>query len=251
MDVDCAMPYQKFRFEAVKWSPRGVPQPLRPLQGDTVSLAFGVNEAGQSVGVSGLCSNTTLPPNPNFSASHAVIWDGDGMPTSVPALPGAAGFNNVATSINNRGDVVGTQEISDGTIHAYLWNKGTGLMDLVMPGMSVTIPPCCHSVNENRQIVGFAFDDNGPHSFVWQGGNFTDLNTVLANDSPWYIVNALSINDAGQIAGIGLNINTGDLRAVLLSPLPANGAPFGRGPTRVPPLPPAFQNRHFKHKMAK
>jgi probable HAF family extracellular repeat protein len=241
---DCAMPYQRFQFEAVKWNSSGVPQALRPLQGDNVSFALGINDVGQAVGVSGSCSNTTFPPIYVPAGPHAVIWDAHGNPTNLPTLPGAVG-NNVANSIDNLGDVVGTQAISDGTVHSFLWNKVTGITDLMMPGMFVTVAPCCHSINESRQIAGFAFDENGPHAFVWQNGSFTDLNTVLSADSPWYIVNAASINSAGQIAGTGVNLNTGEAHAVLLSPLPPNGAPIARVATRVPLLPRAFQNKHL------
>jgi len=244
-ESNCAMPYQRFQFEAVRWIAGGTPQVLRPLQGDTVSFAVGINDAGQAVGVSGVCSNTTFPPVYVPAGPHAVVWNSNGEPTNLPALPGAAG-DNVANSINNRGDVVGTQAILDGTIHSFLWNKTAGIMDLMMPGMFVTVAPCCHSINESRQIVGFAFDENGPHTFAWQNGNFTDLNTVLAADSPWYIVNAASINDAGQIGATGVNIGTGEVHAVLLSPLPPNGAPVARGATRVPPLPPAFRNKYVQ-----
>ena len=89
----------------------------------------------------------------------------------IDTLPGAVG-NNVAASINNLGDVVGTQAISDGTIHGFLWNKTTGIVDVMMPGMFVTVVPCCHSINERRQITGFAIDGDGTHGFVWQDGNF-------------------------------------------------------------------------------
>jgi probable HAF family extracellular repeat protein len=242
-DSNCAMPYQRFRFEAAKWIAGGTLQALPPLTGDTVSFALGINDVGQAVGVSGACSDTTFPPVNVPSGPHAVIWDISGVPTNLPTLPGAVG-DNVANSINNLGDVVGTQAFSDGTIHAFLWNKTKGIMDLMMPGMFVTVAPCCHSINESQQIVGFAFDENGPHSFIWQNGNFTDLNTVLATDSPWYIFNAASINSAGQIAATGVNINTGEAHAVRLSPRSPNGAPIARGATRVPPLPPAFQSKY-------
>ncbi len=246
-DSNCAMPYQRHQFEAVKWSAGGTPQALQPLPGDTVSFAVGVNDLGQAIGVSGLCSNTTFPPVYVPAGPHAVIWDRNGVPTNLPTLPGAAG-DNVANSINNRGDVVGTQALSDGTIHSFLWNNGTGIVDLMMPGMFVTIAPCCHSINERRQIVGFAYDENGPHTFIWQNGSFTDLNTVLAADSPWYIVNAASINSAGQIAATGVNISTGETHALLLSPLAANAARACRGATRVPPLPPAFRGKYQKRR---
>jgi uncharacterized membrane protein len=246
-DANCAMPYQIFRFEGVKWDANGIPRPLRPLPGDTISFALGINDAGQAVGVSGLCSNTTFPPNTPPSGPHAVLWDANGNPTVIDSLPGAVG-NNVAGTINNLGDVAGTQGLADGTIHSFLWDKTTGLKDLMMPGTFVTVVPCCHSINESRQITGFAVNENGPVGFVWQNGAFTDLNTVLAAGSPWFIFNTASINSAGQISATGFNFNTGEVHAVLLSPLPANGAPLARGAARMPALPAAILSRYGRRK---
>src|SRR5262249_48778668 len=56
LDAPCGTPFQARRFEAVKWTRTGQIQPLPPLAGDTVSFAFGINESGSSVGVSGLCA---------------------------------------------------------------------------------------------------------------------------------------------------------------------------------------------------
>jgi uncharacterized membrane protein len=242
-DANCAMPHQIFQYEAVIWGTNGVPMPLRPLRGDTVSFALGVNDAGQSVGVSGLCSNVTFPPNATPGGPHAVIWDAYGVPTAIDSLPGAVG-NNVAGSINDLGDVVGTQLLSDGTVHSFLWNKTTGLRDLMMPGTFLTVAPCCRSINESRQITGFAINDNGPLGFVWQNGTFTDLNTVLAAGSPWYIFNSAAINSVGQIAATGFNFVTGEVHAVLLSPLPAKGAPLARGAVPMPALPAAILSKY-------
>jgi len=235
-DGNCIMPSQLYRFSAVKWGPDGTPHPLNPLPDDTVSFALGINNVGQAVGVSGLCSNTTFPPNNTPGGTHAVFWDSNGTPVSVPDLPNAVG-NNVASSINNRGDVVGTQVISDGTVHAYLWSKTSGLQDIMFPNAFVTVTPCCHSINDSDQATGFAFDENGPQAFVWKKGSFTDLNTVLPADTPWYIFNTASINEAGQIAASGFNINTGEMHAVLLTPISPVGAPIARGRTKTPALP--------------
>lgn len=235
-DGNCAIAHQLYRFSAVKWGADGTPYALKPLPEDTVSFALGLNDLGQAIGVSGLCSNTTVPPNNVPSGPHAVVWDSNGNPVLVPDLPGVVG-DNVANSINNRGDVVGTQLTSDGNIHGYLWSKAGTLRDLVFPGASATIPPCCHSINDTGQITGFAFDENGPQTFVWQDGIFTDLNTTLPAGTPWYIFNTASINNAGQIAATGFNMNTGDVHALLLTPISPVGAPIARGKTQTPALP--------------
>jgi hypothetical protein len=64
-----------FDFEAVIWGRGELPE-LHPLPGDTVGAAFWINDNGQAVGVSGLCSNTTLP---GFGREHALVGDSEGM----------------------------------------------------------------------------------------------------------------------------------------------------------------------------
>jgi hypothetical protein len=234
-DDTCAVPYQKLRFAGVKWGADGSPHHLRPLPSDTVSFAFGMNDSGQAVGVSGLCSDTTTPPMLP-GGPHAVLWESDGTPVQLPALPGAVG-NNVAGNINNRGDVVGTQVLSDGTVHSFLWNKGSGIQDIVFPGAFVTVAPCCHSLNDRREITGFAIDDNGPQAFVWRDGAFTDLNAALPAGSPWFLFITASINNVGQIAASGVNMETGEVHGLLLTRISQTGGPVGRGTTKAPTLP--------------
>jgi probable HAF family extracellular repeat protein len=45
----------------------------------------------------------------------------------------------------------------------------------------------------------------------------TDLNTLILSDSPWYLLEATSINDAGEIVGWG-TIN-GNVHAFLATPV--------------------------------
>src|SRR6266852_2511753 len=55
-------PSQVLRFKPVIWGPQGEIHELRLPLGDTVGFAFGINNSGQAVGSSGVCSNTSLPP---------------------------------------------------------------------------------------------------------------------------------------------------------------------------------------------
>lgn len=235
-DTTCAVADQKLRFEGVRWSADGTANRLRPLPNDTVSFAFGVNDIGQAVGVSGLCSNTTIPPGLP-GGPHAVLWESDGTPILVDSLPGSIG-NNVGGNINNRGDVVGTQEMADGTVHTFLWNKSSGIQDVMVPGAFVTIAPCCHTANDRREITGFAVGEDGPQAFVWKNDVFTDLNSALPAGSPWFLFITASINNAGQIAASGFNMETGEVHGLLLTPIAPTGAPIGRGAIKAPVLPP-------------
>src|ERR1022692_4237899 len=86
-DSTCVTPSQVLRFEAVIWGPKGEVRELRPLKGDTVGFAFGINDKGQVAGTSGLCSNT-FPPPVNPAGPHAVLWESDGSATA-PGHPGS------------------------------------------------------------------------------------------------------------------------------------------------------------------
>ena len=150
-DATCTTPFQVLRFQAVKWGPDGAIQQLAPLNGDTVAFAFGINERGQAVGVSGLCSNTSLPPNAP-GGPHAVLWEKDGSVVNLGILPGGVeNGNNVATSINDRGEVVGTALDVDGTVHAFLWTRQSGMQDLSVPaGDFVGVAPCLPLDQQSR-----------------------------------------------------------------------------------------------------
>jgi probable HAF family extracellular repeat protein len=212
----CATPFQALRFEAVIWEPNGQIRELLPLKGDTVAFAFGINDHGQAVGSSGLCSNTTLPPLAP-SGPHAVLWEKDG---SVIDLGNLGGTNNIAGSINDRGEVVGTsQSAKDGTIHAFLWTKHKGMQDLgAYPGAVATVAPCCHSINNRGEVIGFAIDGTtfNFRALVWQDQVPMDLNQFIPAGSGWYLEAAETISDNGEIVGYG-TIN-GQVHAFLATP---------------------------------
>jgi probable HAF family extracellular repeat protein len=207
-----AMPFQVRNFEAVIWGMDGGIRQLPPLTGDSVAFAFGINNKGQVVGGSGLCSNTVLPPV-NPSAPHAVLWDRDGLPTDLGSLGGPF---NLASAINDRGEVAGgALSPGDGTIHAFLWTRQTGMQDFgAFPGAVATVPPCCNTINNSGEMVGFAIDGatGSFKALIWQGKVPVDLNTLVLPGSPLYLLAAESINDAGEITGQGVTAS-GELHA--------------------------------------
>jgi probable HAF family extracellular repeat protein len=216
--LDFTTTSQYFQFEGVKWEPNGTMVRLRPLAGDTVTFAFGINNQGEAVGTSGTCDKVSLPPN-NANGPHTVLWDKNGIPTDLGNL--GATFANVGTAINNRGDVVGNAGFPDGTIHGFLWVRKFGMKDLTANQTAfadafATIVPCCNTVNDKDQVVGFALDGSGSRAFLWENGVMTDLNALIPTGSPWYLSAAQAINNAGQITGWGL-IN-GEIHAFLATP---------------------------------
>ena len=65
----------------------------------------------------------------------------------------------------------------------------------------------------------------------------SDLNALMPADSSLLILVVFWINDAGQIAGFGLDLNTFEIHALLATPIAGNGGPAARGATRLTALP--------------
>ena len=178
-------------------------------------FAFGINNDGQTAGASGACANTTPPPYPG--APHAVLWKSDGTAVNLGSLGGAV---SVASAINEHGDVSGTSTDANGLPQPFLWTPGARkLVQLVPPaGFVAAVSPCCKTINDRREIVGFMFnaDFSVQHAFLWKDGTMVDLSDLIPKDSPWTLQGAFGINDSGQIAGQGL-IN-GEVHAFLATP---------------------------------
>jgi len=232
-DLDCpSVPFVngvgplKYDFEAVVWGPHvGQIRVLQPLPGDTVGMAFGINDNGQAAGMSGLCSNTILP---GFAAApHAVLWDADGTVHDLGNLggtvdPAVLGAGNSALAINNRGDVTGTSSLPDNaTHHPFLWTKETGMQDLgVLPGDNVGAGL---GINSQGDVVGASVNGPDPLSGIsraalWKNGEKFDLNALALPSAPLYLLTACAINDAGEIVGIGVT-NDGSLHGYMATPI--------------------------------
>lgn len=217
VDSSCPSP-KALRFEAVMWGPElGEVHELRPLPGDTVGFALGLNDHGQAVGSSGTCADTTSNSVTGLiSGPHAVLWQ-DGYPTDLGGLGGK--LVSVGAAINNRGEVVGASDLSGDTeTHSFLWTKKTGMEDL---GTLGTDPANFAGwINNKKQIVGWSCDSSGNcRAYLWQSHKMVDLNTLISPDSPLYLVLAFGINDDGDIVGQAVENSTGDLHAFLARPI--------------------------------
>ncbi len=133
---------QLFGFQAVVWGPRTTDvRTLKPLAGDTVGMALGINDNSQTVGASGTCTTSALPPI--AYGSHAVMWDADGTAHDLGNLGSTA--INMALAINNSGTVIGVSAVTDKAtpgngVHAYTWTLKGGMKDLgVLPGDAGTV----------------------------------------------------------------------------------------------------------------
>ena len=215
-DPGCPPP-QLFRFEPVIWV-KGVIHRQPTVGGDPEGVAYEINDNGEVVGASGTC--TTFNPNflNNLLAVHALLWE-NGKATDLGNLGGPSGQagGNAAYSVNNRGEVVGGSDLpGDTTFHAFLWTRKTGMQDLGT--LSGDVASNGISINDAGLVVGVSLDASfNPRAFLWEKGVMTDLNTLIAEDSPLYLLTGCSINSRGEITGLGLT-STGEIHTYLATP---------------------------------
>jgi probable HAF family extracellular repeat protein len=130
---------------------------------------------------------------------HPFLWK-NGTMNDLGTLGGDNGF---PFWVNQRGDVVGMADLPGGQAsHAFIWRNGV-MTDLGTLGSdSVAI-----SINATDEVVGTSFVSGSPpngRAFVWRpGGSMVDLNTLISAAADLILVSALTINDSGEIAGVG------------------------------------------------
>ena len=193
----------------VLWE-NGNPHALRPLGRDADSVAFGINEQGQTVGYTGTC----------ISANHAVLWE-HRTPIALPDF-GVEGLN-LAWAINDNGQIVGEVVRPDGaTDYAALWLNSQELTNLkTLPG---DFGALASGINNKGQVVGSTWDShlNWARGFIYQNNVMTDLNTLIPASSNLYITMANKINERGQISGMATVLSgpeTGNIHAFVLTPV--------------------------------
>lgn len=112
-----------------------------------------------------------------------------------------------ALAINNNGQVVGYASLINGggVRHAFFWSPGTSMQDLgTLSGGNESF---AYGINDAGQIVGSSIVANGggSYAFLYSNGHMTDMNGLLQSGSGWILSGAAAINNAGQVAGNGIN----------------------------------------------
>jgi probable HAF family extracellular repeat protein len=177
-------------------------QAARPLGtlGGSESRAFGINDAGQIVGVSSTRYDWS---------HHAFLWQ-DGAMRDLGTL---GGNDSLARALNQRGQIVGSANTAAGDEHACLFGVGS-ITDL--EEVEGAISQAC-AINDAGTVVGWeALPRESPHAFIWQEGRMLDLNRMVFPPGDFRLTYAYSINDRGQIVGCGRL--RGSPHAFLLTP---------------------------------
>jgi probable HAF family extracellular repeat protein len=196
-DSTCPPGTENFMVDLpVMWT-KGNAQPLPTIGTDKDGVAFGINNQGQVVGYSGTCiaanyavlwENDTATPLPDFGNPGAIafainghnqivgqavnsegttlaaLWENNTVKSLGTLLPGdVASF---ATSINNRGQVVGSSfDSSSSWSHGLLWQNGR-MYDLntLFPASSNLYVISASNINESGQIAGMAVEMAGQNA---------------------------------------------------------------------------------------
>jgi probable HAF family extracellular repeat protein len=175
--------------------------------GGTCTLTADLNEGGQVAGLSFL---------PGDAASHPFLWN-HGVLKDLGTLGGS---NGGAGAINDAREIAGfAQEQGDQVWHGFLWRNGV-MTDLGTVGSD----PCSYSfaINSKRQVLGFSVPtcgifENTRATLSDDGAPMVDLNTLVPPGSALYLTIPATINDRGEIAGVGVLAN-GDQHAFQLIP---------------------------------
>ncbi|HYM75114.1 MAG TPA: hypothetical protein VE377_03980 [Candidatus Dormibacteraeota bacterium] len=122
---------------------------------------------------------------------------------------------NDILAINDCGQAAGVSlNARTGRIEAFLEEKGKR-SPLGTLGGSFSI---ARDINNRGEIVGGSLTagDDSFHGFLYRNHRLLDLNTMLEPGTGWELVQALAINNRGEILGIGAR--DGHDRIVLLRP---------------------------------
>ena len=204
-DPTCGPP-QILHRAPVTWQRMQIEElPIFP--GDTDGIAASINDAGEATLPTGTCTFLGPPSGHDSLLRHGTLTDF-----------GFFGGNPIAANgINNRGQVVGVTVGPGGVeIEGVLWQNGVARGLGFLPGDVVSIGS---AISDTGLVIGQSCDSSGNcRGFLWRDGVMMDLRTLIPADSTLDPFDPTGINSRGQIAGLAVQISTGELRGFLLTP---------------------------------
>lgn len=198
--------------------------------GGAISVGNAINATGQVAGFASRPGDGSDWPDPERYAS---VYR-DGVQHDLGSLGGRI---SEANDINDAGVVAGWSRLGDGIDERpFLFAPDEERMiDLGTLGGVVAR---ANALNNAGYVVGLSdiggADGFDYRAFVYGAGAMTELTTLVAGRGDWEFVNALDINDAGQILAEACRNDLEDCRAVRLDliaavPEPGTWAMLGAG----------------------
>ena len=157
------------------------------------NAATALNNVGQVVGMAGVPPRESVNPQP----WHAFLFS-EGRTKDLGTL---GGVRSVALDINDHGVVVGYSEIvgdDNDSESAFSWNAGT-MSYLGTLGRK----SAARAINDAGIIVGLCYladpHVTTAHAAIWVDGWAYDLNDLIEPANQWLLLDAVDINNHGQI----------------------------------------------------
>jgi probable HAF family extracellular repeat protein len=115
--------------------------------------------------------------------------------------------NTLPYDINNKGQVTGVYEDSNGNKHAFMYGDGA-FTTLDDPAAAGSVSPFVAGVNNDGQVLGRFIDSKGyEHGFLYSGGHFTTFDVPGGTST-----SPSAINNAGQIIGTYVDPAIGNMQ---------------------------------------
>lgn len=176
------------------------------------SKANDVNLAGIVVGVSLYTdSDNEISSNQIYRAEHATLFSGG---DAIPMVDVEDWLRSSAGAINNNNIAIGVgyKSINGGTRSKMFYFDYNTNQSVNVDGFFTSSNTVANAINDSDQVVGRGEVIIGGtttrrnHGFIYDIGNgtFSDLNHLIACDSPYTIVEAKDINNDGIIAATAL-----------------------------------------------
>jgi probable HAF family extracellular repeat protein len=176
---------------------------IRPWEDPFKATPFGINNRGEIVGYSGEMGGTLFN-------EHTYIHF---------QFPGS--FGTSPTLINNHGLVAGYAVLRDPVLGHPIWRpflyQHGRFTDLgTLPGDESAY---AFGINDLGDVTGASAHstEGGGRAFIFRKSEMVDLNTLIPEDSGWFLGGAGSINNHGQILAAGKF--HGEYRSCLLTPI--------------------------------
>jgi probable HAF family extracellular repeat protein len=177
---------------------------LIPGSGGIFTSPTGVNKSNEVVG-----------SGDNAESDQRAWVDRNGKMTDLGTLGGPGAF---ASAINNNGEIVGGSQTASLSEHPFL-DKGGKMIDLG----AFNLESVANAISNNGVIVGETYEleksgNAGFHAFIFTGGHFQDLNSLIPSGSGYVLTNAVGINNKGQILVDASTTSTFQNHALVLTP---------------------------------